>query len=89
MNDFEARLTRLETIADQLRDGTVPLNDATELYEEGIKLARTLDRELRSIEQRVEVLSREPVTEDEPPELTLFEDAPRNPDSSAHSPRQD
>lgn len=74
MNDFEKRLTRLETIGESLRDGTVSLDQASKLFEEGLKLAQSLDTELQKIEKRVEILVNEPNDDDDetPPTLELF-----------------
>lgn len=73
MNDFEARLTRLEAIGESLRDGSVPLEEASKLFEEGIGLARALDAELRKIEKRVEILANSVDDESgDPPSLELF-----------------
>lgn len=85
MSDFESRLSRLESIGESLRDGSVPLNEASRLFEEGIGLARDLDKELQKIEKRVEILANVPDDEsDEPPSLELFpelHDALNNEDS--------
>ncbi len=77
MSDFEGRLGRLEEIAERLRDGSVQIDEAAELFEEGVRLSRTLDRELRRIERRVEILANQPVdgqSEDQEPALELFPD---------------
>lgn len=74
MSDFEQRLQRLEEIAEQLRDGTIQVDDAAQLFEEGVKLARALDTELQRIERKVEVLANQPVDEDTPPSFELFPD---------------
>ncbi|GAB6090995.1 exodeoxyribonuclease VII small subunit [Spirochaeta dissipatitropha] len=72
MKNFEEKLERLEKINEELRNGKISLDAATSLFEEGIKLARTLEKELRSIERRVEILVKDPGTEDEKPVLELF-----------------
>jgi len=73
MSDFESRLTRLESIGETLRDGTVPLDEASKLFEEGITLARSLDAELQKIEKRVEILANAGDDDsDTPPSLELF-----------------
>lgn len=56
MNDFEQRLKRLEEIASKLRDGRIGIDEATELFEEGVGLSRRLESELKGIEQRVDRL---------------------------------
>ncbi|MEX2442871.1 MAG: exodeoxyribonuclease VII small subunit [Alkalispirochaeta sp.] len=74
MSDFEHRLQRLEEIAEKLRDGSIQVDDAAELFEEGVKLARALDKELQRIERRVEILAKQPVDEETPPSFELFPD---------------
>ena len=53
---FEERLERLEKLGDEIRRTDIPLDDAIKAFEEGIKLARTLEKELEKIESRVEIL---------------------------------
>ena len=72
MESFEDRLERLETINDEIRNGTISLSQATELFEEGIGLARSLEKELRAIERRVEILVQHTDDPEEKPALELF-----------------
>ncbi|AFG37738.1 exodeoxyribonuclease VII small subunit [Spirochaeta africana] len=72
MKSFEERLERLEEINEQIRSGSIPLSDATKLFEEGIKLARSLEKELRAIERRVEIVVQDSGDDDEKPVLELF-----------------
>ena len=69
---FEEKLVRLEALADQLRDGSAPPDQAARLFEEGIKLSKVLDKELQSYERRVEILSKEPDADGRGAELQLF-----------------
>ncbi len=69
---FEQRLERLEQLAEKLRDGKIPLEDAVSLFEEGMKLSKSLEKDLSRVERRVEILTQEPVNEDEDPGLALF-----------------
>jgi exodeoxyribonuclease VII small subunit len=69
---FEQRLERLEKLADKLRDGNIPLEDAVALFEEGMKLSRSLEKDLSKVERRVEILTREPSGDLEEPALELF-----------------
>ena len=41
---FEDRLARLEQVAESLKDGKIPLEEAIALFEEGSKLAKTLEK---------------------------------------------
>jgi exodeoxyribonuclease VII small subunit len=71
---FEERLGRLEELGETIRRPDIPLDEALAAFEEGIKLARALEKDLEKIEGRVEVLMNSPdapVTES--PELELFD----------------
>lgn len=59
MKKFEERLERLEEIADSIR-GEVPVENAMALFEEGVKLAKGLEKDLEKIEGRIEILLNEP-----------------------------
>jgi exodeoxyribonuclease VII small subunit len=69
---FEQRLERLEKLADTLREGNIPLEDAVSLFEEGMRLSRSLEKDLSKVERRVEILTREPEGDQEEPGLELF-----------------
>ena len=53
---FEERLERLEELGEEIRRTDIPLDDAIKAFEEGIKLARALEKELEKIESRIEIL---------------------------------
>jgi exodeoxyribonuclease VII small subunit len=73
-NGFEERLERLETLGDQIRKTDIPLDEALKAFEEGIKLARTLEKDLEKIDSRIETLMNSAeAPADESPELELFE----------------
>jgi exodeoxyribonuclease VII small subunit len=69
---FEQRLERLESLAEKLREGNIPLEEAVAIFEEGMKLSKSLEKDLARVERRVEILTGEPSTEDEKPSLELF-----------------
>ena len=73
---FEERLQRLEELGDEIRKNDIPLDDAIKAFEEGIKLARTLEKDLEKIEGRVEILMNgtDAASQDEEAELGLFDD---------------
>ena len=56
MKSFEERMGRLEEINENLRRGNLPLDDAIGSFEEGMKLARSLEKELSRIERKIEIL---------------------------------
>ena len=73
MKNFEERLTKLETLGETIRKAGVPLEEALKAFEEGVKLARTLEKDLEKIESRIEILLNAPEAKpEESPELDLF-----------------
>lgn len=74
---FEGRLRHLEEVADRLRDGSVRIDEATALFEEGMALAHALDSELQTIERRIELLVSDTGGQaaEDPPETTPFPEA--------------
>ncbi len=77
MKKFEERLGRLEELAERIREPDLPLEDAVAVFEEGVKLAKGLERDLDKIQGRVEILLNQPGTgeagEEGKPELGLFD----------------
>jgi exodeoxyribonuclease VII small subunit len=71
---FEQRLQRLEKLAEKLREGSIPLEEAIALFEEGMKLSKALEKDLARVERRVQILTSEPGGEDEEPGMELFPD---------------
>jgi len=76
MKKFEERLERLEELADRIKEPSLPLEEAVAVFEEGVKLARGLEKDLAKIEGRVESLLNPPDEESpgDKPELGLFEE---------------
>jgi len=73
MKNFEERLERLEVLGEKIRKTDIPLDEAIKAFEEGIKLARTLELDLEKIENRIEILMNNAQDlADESPELELF-----------------
>jgi len=74
MKNFEERLGRLETLGEQIRKTDIPLDEALAAFEEGIRLARSLESDLEKIENRIEILMNSAdATIDEVPDLELFD----------------
>jgi exodeoxyribonuclease VII small subunit len=74
MKNFEERLERLEQIGEAIRKPDLPLEDALKAFEEGVKLARSLEKDLEKVESRIEVLLNAPDAKVEAsPELDLFD----------------
>jgi len=81
MKSFEDRLSRLESLSEKLREGKIPLEEAVTMFEEGMKLAKELEKELDKIERKVEILVNEPQKtsgsgKSEEPILELFPEDP-------------
>jgi len=74
LKSFEERLGRLEAINDSINEGSVSLAEAVSLFEEGITIAQSLEKELTKIERRVELLVNQPESPEEQPNLELFPD---------------
>jgi exodeoxyribonuclease VII small subunit len=72
MAGFEERLKRLEQLAESIQETELPLDEAVRTFEEGIRLSRTLERELSRIERKVEILINNPAETGEKPALELF-----------------
>lgn len=55
---FEGSLKRLEVIVEALEGGKVSLDEAVELYEEGIKLSRECADRLKATELKIRKLAK-------------------------------
>jgi exodeoxyribonuclease VII small subunit len=74
MVNFEERLERLEELGEAIRKPNLPLDEALGAFEEGIKLARSLEKDLEKIESRIEILMNAPEAQaTDGPELELFD----------------
>lgn len=56
MSKIGERLEKLETLNDHMRKPNLALEDALALFEEGIKLSRSLEKDLEKIEGKIEIL---------------------------------
>ncbi|MGV3003084.1 exodeoxyribonuclease VII small subunit [Vibrio sp. E150_018] len=66
---FEASLTELDALVNQLENGDLNLEDALKKFERGIALARSSQTKLTEAEQRVEIL----LKDDDESELIPFD----------------
>lgn len=55
---FEEALERLREIIAQLEDGKLPLEQALDLYQEGVKLAAYCRKLLENCQQKIELMRR-------------------------------
>ncbi len=74
MKNFEERLSRLEELSAAIQGGELSLEEAVSMFEEGIKLARGLEKELSRVERKVEILMNQPESPVDSPEPQLFPD---------------
>jgi exodeoxyribonuclease VII small subunit len=54
--NFEETIKQLEAIVTQLENGDLPLDEALNEFEKGIKLARSGQKHLNEAEQRIQIL---------------------------------
>ena len=52
-NNFEEQLNKLQEIVNKLESGNVPLEDALNEFQAGVKLSRELEKKLNDAEQTV------------------------------------
>ncbi len=74
MKNFEERLQTLEELNEKIADGNIPLEDAVSYFEQGIKLAKGLEKELGKVERKIEILINQPEKAEDKPNLELFPD---------------
>lgn len=53
---FEIALNQLEEVVKKLEEGRIPLEEALELYTEGIKLAKICNNQLDMVEKKIQLL---------------------------------
>lgn len=75
MKNFEEKLARLEQLGNDIKKSDVTLETALKYFEEGITLARGMEKELDKIEGKIQILMNQPdihASTTEKPELDLF-----------------
>ena len=60
MNNFESNLDKLEKLTADIKRSDISLEDALKDFEEGIKLAKGMEKQLDEIEGKVQILMNEP-----------------------------
>jgi exodeoxyribonuclease VII small subunit len=53
---FEQAVDKLEQIVERLESGDVPLEQAIELFQEGMKLSQYCSKKLEQVERKIEML---------------------------------
>lgn len=56
---FEAAMEKLEEIVAKLENGDVPLEQAIDLFQEGMKLSQLCSQKLEQVERKIEMLVEE------------------------------
>jgi exodeoxyribonuclease VII small subunit len=57
--DFEQRLAQLETLVEQMEQGSLSLEESLKAFEEGIAITRECQQALKNAEQKVEILTKQ------------------------------
>ena len=55
-NEFEKAFQQLETIVKRLESEELPLDDALQLFEQGIGLSRFCNQKLEEVEKKIELI---------------------------------
>ena len=59
MKTFEEKMNRLQEIVTLLDREDTKLDDSIKLYEEGLKLTKELEGQLKSFEEKIEAIGKE------------------------------
>ena len=54
---FEASLSELEKLVDNMESGDLPLEEALKSFERGVELTRQCQQQLKEAEQKVQILT--------------------------------
>jgi exodeoxyribonuclease VII small subunit len=83
---FEAALTQLEKIVEEMDDDALPLEELIVRYAEGTKLVRVCEERLAAVEKKIAIISRDASGE---PRLEEFEPTAPEEAPKAKSKRDD
>ena len=56
---FEEAIEKLQKITQELEEGELPLEEALERFEEGMKLINLCEKKLEEVEKRIQILIKE------------------------------
>ena len=75
MSSFEDNLNKLEKLTADIKSSDISLEDALKDFEEGIKLASGMEKQLDEIEGKIQILMNEPnpMSQENPPLFDNFE----------------
>ncbi len=72
MKNFEQDLQKLEMLGNNIKSSDIKLEEALKIFEEGIKLAKSMEKELDKIEGKIQILMNQPSMPEDKAELDLF-----------------
>lgn len=72
MESFEKRLEHLEKLSESIKKNDLPMEDALKYFEEGIKLSKSMEKDLDKIESKIQILMKPPTAPEQKVELDLF-----------------
>lgn len=64
MNNFEENLAKLEQLTNDIKKSDITLEEALKDFEEGIRLARGMEKEIDKIEGKIQQLMNNPAPQD-------------------------
>jgi exodeoxyribonuclease VII small subunit len=73
MKNFEERLSNLEELNEKMKVGNIALDEAVQIFEEGIKLAKSLEKDLSKVDRKIEILVNKPEKDSDEPNFELFD----------------
>lgn len=56
MADFEKSIKDLETIIEKLSTGDLSLKESVDLYEKGVKLSKSMEKQLNENEKKISII---------------------------------
>lgn len=65
MTNFEEKLKRLEELSASIKKSDISLEDALKDFEEGIKLAKSMEKSLDEMESKIQILMNNPEVSEE------------------------
>lgn len=65
MENFEEKLNKLEQLAASIRRSDVTLEEALKDFEQGITLAKGMEKELDAMESKIQILMNSPCADEE------------------------
>jgi len=74
-NKFEDNLKELESLNSKIKSGELALDETVQCFEEGMRLAASLEKEISTIERKVEILiNRNDESDDSEPQFKDFQE---------------